>query len=121
MARQRPNGFSLIEGMMPIGSERPLWTSVQCIAFLAAGRTRKPSSMITTDTNVVTASKGCSAGSKTGDVSQPVMTAAQKFLVSNRSRHNRHILIMGPEPKQLSQDNKFTKYTANFQISQTPD
>lgn len=30
------------------------------------------------DTNAATASKGCSAGSKTGDASQPVMTAAQR-------------------------------------------
>ncbi len=30
------------------------------------------------DTNAATASKGCSAGSKTGDVSQPGMTDAQR-------------------------------------------
>ncbi len=67
-----------------------------------ASRARRPSSTTNADTNVAIASKGCSAGSKTGVASQLDTTDQRRIPFRHRARRSRHILVMNPEPSVVS-------------------
>ena len=77
-ACRRSTGCSGTAAMTPSGSGKRCRTKGYAPASPGESNARHPSDTTSADTNAATASRSCSAGSRTGGASQPAMTAVQK-------------------------------------------